>query len=298
MDFISCLTRLFALVLLFGVPAQAQSGQPQLRVFISADMEGVARVVAQSQLGPEGFDYSTARRLMTGEVNAAVAAAFQAGATAVTVTDGHGSGTNLLPNEIDRRASLITGFPMPGGMMQGLDKNFEAVVFIGYHARGSTGDGVLAHTYTDALKVVRLNGQEVGEYGLNAALAGYFGVPVVFVSGDRALVEQAKMYISGVEAVAVKQGFGRNVARTLHPEEARERIAEGVRAGLARRLQIAPVRLSQPVTLEVETAETTQADNMMLVPGMERINGRVVRYLAPDMAIAYRVSMLMDRLTD
>ncbi len=289
---------LFVLAVLFGVSAQAQTGQPQLRVFISADMEGVAGVVAPSQLGPEGFDYTTGRRLMIGEVNAAINAAFQSGATAVTVTDGHGTGTNLLPNEIDRRASLISGFPMPGGMMQGLDKNFEAVMFVGYHARGSTGDGVLAHTYNDALKVVRLNAQDVGEYGLNAALAGYFGVPVVFVSGDRALVEQAKTYIPGVETVPVKQGFGRNVALTLHPEEARERIAAGVLAGLARRRQIAPVRLLQPITLEVETADTIQADNMMLVPGMERISGRVVRYVAPDMAVAYRVSMLMDKLTD
>ena len=293
--------RFWALVapfLLIAISARPQTTKQELRVFISADMEGVAGVVSNSQTGQDGANYSLGRRYMTGEVNAAIEAAFQAGATEVTVTDAHGSGTNLLPDELDHRAVLITGFPMPGGMMQGLTQKFDAILFIGYHARGSTANGVLAHTYNDALKVVRLNGQEVGEYGLNAALGGYMGVPVVFVSGDQALVDQARSFIPGVEAVAVKEGFGHNVARTLNPEAARKEIAAGVHAALARRKEIAPVRLPEPITLEVELKETSQADNMMLVPGMQRMSGRVVRYVAPDMAIAYRVSILMDRLSD
>jgi D-amino peptidase len=233
---------------------------------------------------------------MTAEANAAIAAAFEAGATEVIVNDSHWDQTNLLPDEIDPRARLITGAPKPYGMMQGLDDSFAAAVFIGYHARGSTADAVIDHTYSDQLKHVRLNGREVGEYGLNAALAGHHGVPVVFVSGDQALSEQAREFIPGVEAAAVKQGIGRTAAFTLPPAAARRLIADGVKRALGRRAEIKPVSLSSPITLEVELASSRQADSCMMVPGMKRVSGRVVSYTAPDMAVAYRVSRLISRL--
>jgi D-amino peptidase len=135
---------------------------PGFKVFISADMEGVAGVVASNQTGREGHDYGHFRGLMTAEVNAAIAAAFEAGASEVVVTDAHGSGTNLLPGVLDPRAVLVSGFPMPGGMVTGLDETFDAAMLIGVHAHGSTANAVLAHTYIDALKHVRLNGVEVG----------------------------------------------------------------------------------------------------------------------------------------
>jgi D-amino peptidase len=282
-------------IFLVQVGLHAQDSHP-FKVFISADMEGVAGIVSETQIRSDGFNYGLGRQWMTGEVNAAIGAAFQAGASEVVVTDGHGAGTNLLPGELDARATLISGFPMPGGMMQGLDGSFAAVVFVGYHARGSTAKGVLAHTYVLPFETVRLNGKEVGEYGLNAALAGFYNVPVVFASGDQALVEQAKEFISGIEARSVKEGFSDNSARTLSPEAARSRIAEGVKVALSRRDQISPVRLSTPVALEVELAQTDQADAAMLVPGMIRVSARVVRYVAPNMGVAYQVSMLLDRL--
>ena len=268
----------------------------EFKVFISADMEGVAGLVSEQQVSDVGVDYAVGRRLMTAEVNSAIEAAFQAGATAVTITDGHGHGTNLLPGEIDRRATLITGSPMPQGMMQGLDQGFAAAIFVGYHAFRSSADGVLAHTFSSALLRVYLNGQEVGEYGLNAAMAGFYGVPVVFVSGDRAVTEEAKAFIPGVETVAVKEGLAHNVARTLQPEEARNRISATVKESLGRRREIAPVRLQSPITLEVELALTSQADNAMLLPGMIRISGTRIRYIASNMEVAYRVSMLIERL--
>ena len=270
--------------------------QRGVKVFISVDMEGIAGVVSGNQTGASGPDYSFGRRMMTAEANAAVAAAFDAGATEVVVNDSHGSMINLQPDQMDRRATLITGSPKPWGMMQGIDSTYAAVIFIGYHAQASTADGVLDHTYTGQLKAVRLNGREVGEYGLNAALAGHYGVPVVLISGDRAVTDQAKGFIPGVEPVAVKEGIGRTAARTLHPEEARERIAGGVRAALARRAQIVPVRLSRPVALEVELTNTAQADAAMMVPGMQRLAPRTVKYEAPDMAVAYRVSRLIAAL--
>lgn len=287
-----------ALVWLTLLLCAAAAGQKDRggKVYISVDMEGIAGIVDETQTSPTGRDYAVGRRLMTAEANAAIAAAFEAGASEVIVNDSHWDQTNLLPDEIDPRARLISGAPKPYGMMQGLDDSFAAAIFVGYHARGSTADAVIDHTYSDQLKHVRLNGREVGEYGLNAALAGHYGVPVVFVSGDRALSEQAREFIPGVEAAAVKQGIGRTAAFTLPPEAARRLIADGVKRALARRAEIKPVSLSTPITLEVELASSRQADSCMMVPGMKRVSGRVVSYTAPDMAVAYRVSRLISRL--
>lgn len=278
-------------------PAPTEPQQRGPKVYISVDMEGIAGLVNDSQMSSTGRDYSLGRKLMTEEANAAIDAAFAAGASEAIINDSHGSQTNLLPDEVDPRATLITGSPKPFGMMQGIDSSFDAVIFIGYHAQASTTDAVHDHTYNGQLKAVRLNGREVGEYGLNASLAGHFGVPVVFVSGDRALAEQAKSFIPGAEVLAVKEGTGRTAARTLHPQKAREKIAAGVNAGLARRQQIQPVKLTQPVTIEIELATSAQADSAMMVPGMKRLAGRVVSYTAPDMPTAYTISRLVARLS-
>ncbi len=285
-------TAIAALILGLASRAPAQA----FKVFVAADMEGVAGVVAANQTGREGGDYGHFRALMTAEVNAAIAAAFDAGASEVMVTDAHGSGTNLLPGDVDRRAILVSGFPMLGGMVTGLDDSFAAAILIGVHAHGSTPNAILAHTYTGALKHVRLNGVEVGEPGLNAAMAGHFGVPVVFVSGDAAAVAELRSLVPGVEAVAVKEAVGFTAARLVSPEIARERIASGVKGALARRSSIPAVAIAKPVTLEVELAEVAQADSVSLLPGMSRVGGRVVRYVAPDMAVAYRISMLVEKL--
>ncbi len=283
------------LVLLCGFAAgQKDRG---VKVYVSADMEGIAGVVDNTQASPTGRDYATGRRLMIAEVNAAIAAAFDAGATEVVVNDSHWDQTNLEPDKLDRRARLISGAPKPFGMMQGLDDSFAAVLFIGYHPRGSTADGVLDHTYSSSLKVVKLNSREVGEYGLNAALAGHYGVPVIFISGDRAATEQAREFIPGVEVAAVKQGIGRTAALTLPPEDARQLITDGVTRAMGRRSQIKPVSLNSPITLEVELAHSHQADSCMMVPGMKRVGGRTVSYTASDMAVIYQVSRLISRLS-
>lgn len=290
-------TLILTLVLSVALATDAEAQQRRLKVYISSDMEGIAGLVSGSQVSASERDYAIGRRLMIAETNAAIVAAFDAGATEVLVNDSHGSQTNLLAEELDRRAGLITGSPKPFGMMQGIDSTFDAVLFIGYHAQASTIDAVLGHTYSGALKSVKLNGREVGEYGLNAAIAGHFGVPVVFIAGDRAVIEQARALIPGVEGVAVKDGIGQTAARTLHPADARERIASGVKAALARRGQIRAVQLQRPVTIEVEVSAVEFADAAMMVPGMRRVSGRTVSYEAPDMAVAYRMSRLIMTLS-
>jgi D-amino peptidase len=278
-------------------PPLQPTAPPGFKVFISADMEGVSGVVTWRQTGPEGPDYAEAREAMTSEVNAAVGAAYDAGATDVVVVDAHGNGTNLRRTDLDRRALLVSGLPMPMGMMTGIDGTFAAVMFIGYHASASAADAVMGHTYTMVLKRVRLNGQEVGEWGLNAAVAGHYGAPLVFASGDRAFVDELHATLPQVETVTTKEAVGQTAARLVHSQVVRERIAAGVQKALSRRQEMKPWQLARPVTLEVELATSGAAELAMLVPAMKRVSGRVVSYTAPDMTTAYRMSVLLDQLT-
>lgn len=288
--------RTLALAALLAASSLSAQQRQKLKVYISVDMEGIAGLVLGNQVTGGERDYAVGRKLMIAEANAAIAGAFDAGATEVLVNDSHGSQTNLLAEELDRRATLITGSPKPMGMMQGIDSTFDAVVFIGYHAQASSIDAVLGHTYSGSLKSVKLNGTEVGEYGLNATAAGAFGVPVVFIAGDRAVVEQAKSFIPGIEGLAVKEGIGQTAAKTLHPLAAREQIAAGIRAGLSRRAGIRPVALAKPTTIEVEVSNVEYADAAAMVPGMRRVSGRVVAYSAPDQLAAFRMSRLIMAL--
>ncbi len=168
----------------------------QRAVYISADMEGVAAISAtDDQLG---------RRFMTEEVNAAVAGAFDAGATLVVVNDAHGSHQNLLQDLLDPRVTLIRGSLKPYGMMQGLDSSFAAVVFIGFHGKAGSEGSFLAHTGSGVVEDLRINGTSVGEGGMNALFATWFGVPVAFISGDSIAVMQLREVVPGAHGVSVK----------------------------------------------------------------------------------------------
>lgn len=295
MRFPFCSLRSAVAIALIANPVAAQSPQKK-KVYISVDLEGVAGVVASTQTSAGGQNYEWARRQMIAETNAAIEGAFAGGATEVLVNDSHGPQTNLRADEIDRRAMLITGQPKPLGMTQGLDSTFDAAVYIGYHAPGSTANAVHGHTFSGALKVVRLNGKEVGEYGLNAMVAGYWGVPVVFISGDRAAVEMAQDFIPGVDGLVVKEGIGFYAAKTMHPLEARERIAAGVRAALVKRIARRPVSLGNPITLDVELDALPHADQVALVPGIRR-DGRTVSYTSSDPLTIYRVARVIMALS-
>ena len=270
-----------------------------MRVYISVDMEGVAGVVHEHQTDPvdtrRAGEYARSCRLMTAEANAAVAGALAAGATTVCVNDSHWLMRNLVADELDERAELISGGPKALSMVEGIDGGFEAAMFIGYHGRAGTRASVIDHTYTDRVHEVRVNGQPVGELGLNAGIAGAFGVPVVLVSGDHTLAAEAKEILGKtVETVVVKQGLGRFAARSLSPAEARRRIADGARRALARTHR--PFTFSGPVTIEVEFGLTVHADMAELVPGSVRTDGRTVRYHHAEYREAFRAWRAMYNL--
>jgi D-amino peptidase len=189
----SCATVVLAALAMVAICTTSIGGQAArpLKVFISVDMEGVTGVVQPAQLGPDGFEYERFRDFMTREVLAAIEGARSAGATEFIVCDSHGNGQNVLIDQLPDDVRIVRGFPRPLEMMQGIDSSFGAVVFVGYHGSEYAVDAVRGHTISSVkLLGVRLNGTEVTEGILNAGIAGQFGVPVVFVSGDRKAVEQ------------------------------------------------------------------------------------------------------------
>ncbi len=221
-------------VMLLGVscsPEPPQSGEA-LKVFISVDMEGIAGVVTSSECGASGPDYDYFRRIMTEETNAAIRAALDAGATEIVVRDGHGSARNILPGLLHEKAKLVRGWSGgPLGMVEGIDESFDALLFIGNHAKAGTPNGIIAHTMSGNVIDLTINGTSLPEAGLNALIAGHFDVPVIFLSGDLAIADQARGLFGDIETVAVKDGIGR-AELGKHPLVAQEEIYEGVSRAL------------------------------------------------------------------
>lgn len=262
-----------------------------MKVYISADMEGVSGVVHTAQTNPRGVDYERARRWLAAEVNAAVAGAFEGGAEEVVVSDGHGGNgnRNLLVDHLDPRAQLITGRPRPLGQLEGLDDGFAAVLLVGYHTRHGAA-GVLSHsTQGRAVANVWLNDILVGEIGLNAYLAGHFGAPVALVSGDDLTVAEARELLPGVEGVIVKWALGRYSARCLHPQRAQQALREGARQAVERAASLEPLRLAGEVELRVQFKDTGGAESALRVPGVEAVDDDTVVVCCPDVPAAYQL---------
>lgn len=289
-----------ALVLpfIFGTFTSLQSREEKgIRVFISADMEGIGGVVHSDQVSSAGKDYDRARRSMTEEVNAAIEGALEAGATEILVNDSHGNMRNILVEYLNERAELISGSPKPLSMMQGIDSTFDLVFFIGYHARAGTENGVLDHTYSSStVSNITINGQTLSEAGINAAVAGYYGVPVGLVAGDSAAVNQAKRLLGDVEAVMVKEGIGRTAARVLPPEKVRELIREAAVRAVRRRGEFKPFKIKPPVKVEIDLLKSSMADRAELIPGARRTNGRSVAYTHHNLIEAFKALRAMIAL--
>jgi D-amino peptidase len=278
-----------------GVATQAR----QLKVFISVDMEGISGVIQPAQLGPTGFEYGRAREWMTDELLAAIEGAREAGATEIVAADSHGNAQSLLIDRLPDDVRVVRGFPRPLGMLGGIDETFDAAIFIGYHSSEFTVDSVRSHTFSSArLLGVRINGMEVSEGIFNAMLAGHFGVPVAFISGDRAAVEQLQGVIGQAGGAIVKEGLGYHSAVTVTPARGQAMIREGVREALARASQMAPHRIGSPVALEVGFKLTLDAENAAFVPGLERRDAHTVGGEFPDMVAVSRVMHVLTNMAE
>lgn len=279
-----------------AVPAEAAAQQAPIRLFISVDMEGIGGIGTPAMTSASGKDYALGRRLMTDEVNATVAAIFEHGPAEIVINDSHGDMQNLLHTELDPRVTYIQGSIKPYGMVEGLDATFDGAIFLGYHTRAGTAGGFLAHTGSGAVKGLWINGRESGEGDMNAAYAASFGVPVLLVSGDSAVVEQ--LAYLGAEGVTTKVAMTPMSAALRHPDVVRERLSEGVRRALARLSAARAEPVTQPVQVRMRFADVTTPQILQAIPGVTQVDGYTVEFSADTMADAYRLIRLMYKFVN
>lgn len=266
-----------------GLTAMGQQ-RDGLKVYISVDMEGTVGTVTGDQLGPSGFEYSRFREFMTREALAAVQAAKEAGATEILVSDSHGNGENLLIEMFPKDVHIIRSWPRRLSMMAGIDETFDAVIFIGYHASTTNPEGVRAHTFSSArLTSVKLNGTPMTEGAFNAAIAGHFGVPVVMISGDDAVIAEVRSLVGAIEGAEVKRSLGFHSANTLTPEASYELITQKVKAALARLGDFKPYKLSAPITLDISFKHYRPAEVAAYLRIVERTGSHSIRFRGEDM---------------
>ncbi len=267
-----------------------------MRVLISVDMEGIAGVTGHEDVWPGSVPYGRFRRLMTDEANAAVAGAFSGGATSVVVNDSHDGMRNILYEELDPRAELISGYDKALCMVEGVS-DAQAAVFIGYHAMAGTARAVLDHTISGAqTHNWYLNGIRVGEAQLNAALCGYFKVPVVAVSGDDKLAAQVQSSLPGTRSIVVKESLHREAARSLPRGEVLSLITSEVTEAVRNYRKIAPIAAVRPATIRVEFSRSGFADLAALLPDARRIDDRTLEVSGASIVEAWRLADVMLRL--
>jgi D-amino peptidase len=266
-----------------------------VRVFLSADMEGVAGIARGEQTDPSSKHHAAACRLLTLEVNAAIEGALEAGVQEVVVSDGHWTGLNLLPEELHPRAELVSGSPRRLSMAEGLGPGFDAAFLVGYHAAAGTPDAVLDHTYAASRLVhqVRLGGVPQSEGSLTGYLCGAFDCPVALVTGDAAAVSQMHEFVVEVEGVVVKEGLSRQAARSLHPQVARQRIRSGARRAIERLPNIPAMLPPEWADLEVDLVTPAMADSCERVPGVTRLGPRTVGYASAEYVDVYRLFLAL-----
>jgi D-amino peptidase len=271
-------------ILVFLIGVSLSQNENELKIFISVDMEGITGVVNWEDVSRSGKDYEYFRKLMTKEANAAIEGALEAGATEIIVRDSHGSARNILPEMLNKNSKLIRDWS--GGylsMMEGIDESFDAVVFIGYHAKAGTPNAILEHTMSSRnITDVSINNKSLPEAGINALIAGFYNIPVVFVAGEKALCDQAKELFGEVETVAVKEGLG-YAALNLHPELSREKIRSGVKKALVNLSKFKPFKLESPYTLVIKYKNEEMVNEKSFYPGAERTGDWELTYKSDDL---------------
>ncbi len=271
-----------------------------MKVFVSFDMEGVAGIVDWSQCRGPGQAYEEGRRLLLGEVNAAIGGALAGGATEVVCNDSHGTMFNLDPAALGGGASYIAGRHKPMYMMQGLDESFGAVFMIGYHGSISGESSVLSHTYNPSvISHVTLNGAPAGESGINALAALAYRVPVVLISGDQVTAGEACAFFPDAERVMVKESFTRFGASSVHPDEARRRIELAAERAVAAasRDGVALPSIELPVTLAVHMQNADMAEVASWVKGVQRSGTREVAITGADPLAVYQSFVALTYIT-
>ena len=282
------------ILFMFFLSAFSEEGSG-FKVFISVDMEGITGVTHWEEVSSNGRDYNYFRRIMTEETNSAIEGALAAGASDILVRDSHGSARNIIPDLLNRNARLLRdrsgGFM---GMMDGFDKTFDAVIFIGYHAKAGTPNAMLEHTFSRNVLDISINGISLPEAGVNALIAGYYDIPVIFVSGDLAICEQVKKLLGEIETVPVKEGIG-NAAINLHPEVAREKIMDGVKNALFNLKKFKPFKLRPPYKMVLQLKQEELVNKKASYPGARRTGDWELTFESDDLMEVMKASQQMRR---
>lgn len=243
-----------------------------MKIYISADIEGVTGVVHGDQTGGSSSDYMQARKWMTEEVNAAVEGAMRgAGQSEIFVKDAHGNGRNILLEDLREEARLIAGWDVMMSMVQGIDDSFDALVLIGYHSMAGTENGILAHTYSGCVKQLSINDRPIGESEIAALTAGHYGVPVVFVAGDQTVVAELTSFVGEIPHAITKYGMGRESGQVIKPEITNRAIIEGVSRALADMNRFKPFTMELPLRMSVKLTSPKMAALIALLPDVEKI---------------------------
>lgn len=267
------------------------------KIFISADIEGVAGVVGplQTVLGEPEFEM--ARRLMTLEVNAAIEGAMEAGATEFVVCDSHAHMQNLIPELLHPEARLVRGAIRDSLQMQGIDDTFAGLFVTGAHAAAGTPNAILDHTWVGkSVYNLRINGETLNEACLNAITAGFFGVPLVLVTGDEATISQTKKTHPNIESAEVKKAYSRYCAESLHPSRAQELIRLAARRSIDRIQEFTPTKVPAELTMEIQFLRTDMADAAALVPNVERVDARTIAYTGDPHTIFRLQELILYRI--
>ncbi len=253
-----------------------------MKVFISIDMEGISSIVSWPEVDRNNSEYAFARKIMVGDLNASIEGALEAGAKEIVVSDAHGGMRNLRPEDVHEAAYLVRGSPKPNSMMEGIKEGFDAAMYVGYHSMKGTENGICAHTISGgSVQGVWINGRETGEFGLNSALAGRYGVPSVFLAGDYAATIEAEAFVPGITTAAVKWAVGRYSAKCLHPNEAAKLIKKQAKKALTSDFP-APRVVDSPVEVKIKLTTSTMADVSSLIPSLERVDGTTMKGVYDD----------------
>ena len=276
----------------FFVSAAVETRQAR-RVYISVDLEGISGINGDDQTAAGQPEYGRARKLMAEDANAAIRGAFEGGATDVLVNDSHGGQRNLLPEDLDQRARLISHSFKRHGMMEGLDDSFDAVIFVGYHAKADAPRGLFAHTGSGVVRDLQINGRSVGEGGMNAALAAFYGVPVVSVSGDDVAIAEVKESVPNVRGIAVKRAINIRAVESKPLEVARREIREAARDGVAAAKKTAPQR--GPVKVQLRYRNFTYPEVATAFREIELVAPDTIAFTRDSMPEAYRLIRVLYR---
>ena len=270
-----------------------------MKIYISCDMEGVAGVCSWQQVDARKYtpEYFIYQKHMTAEVRAALDGARDAGATDILINDSHGPMRNIILDEMPDDVRIVFGNRKPFSMVQNLDRGFGGVFFTGYHGAIGDADATLCHTYTPSVIYdVRINGIRCSEATLNAGIAGYYGVPVLLITGDRATVEGAKAQMPWITGVVVKESIGNYAVNSISPQAAQEAIRKGAAEAVRNAGNAQPFVFEPPITMEIDLTRVEQADVIEMIPGFERTGPRRVRLVHDDYAVIFKAFVAAFRM--